>query len=91
MNNQASDYQININFMTTLGCHLCDEALQMFDDLLDTNPALFNRFEIRLVEISDNQHLIESYGIRIPVLQYEDQELGWIFSRDDLCQWLQSL
>ncbi|PHS14467.1 MAG: thioredoxin family protein [Kangiella sp.] len=82
---------MTINLMTTLGCHLCDEALQIFNDLLAENPALFKRFEIHLVEIADSEHLIESYGIRIPVLQYDEQELAWIFSMDDLSQWLQSL
>lgn len=46
------------------------------------------------VEISDDDQLIEQYGIRIPVIRKSgeksssQQELGWPFSLTELQEWL---
>ncbi len=45
---------------------------------------------IQTVEISDSEDLIETYGVRIPVLKLEgtEQELGWPFTQEELLAFL---
>ena len=83
--------EITIDLMTTSGCHLCDEAMQMFSYLLSTKPDFNNRFKLNQVEISTSDDLIEEYGIRIPVLKYLDKELAWMFTLEELETWLLEL
>lgn len=72
---------MKLYFYTTLGCHLCEEAL-----LLLRNAGLTHQFELVSVEISDDEKLMELYGIRIPVILNKDneQELCWPFDRERL-------
>lgn len=53
-------------------CHLCDEAKAI---LCETG------IEADYVDIAENDELLETYGIRIPVLKRADNgaELGWPF------------
>ena len=53
-------------------CHLCDEAKAI---LRETG------IEADYVDIADYDELLETYGIRIPVLKRTDNgaELGWPF------------
>ncbi|MFT6733464.1 MAG: glutaredoxin [Polaribacter sp.] len=80
-----------IKLMTTSSCHLCDEAFQMFHYLLNTKPVFAKQFELQLIEIANDDHMIERYGIRIPVLKLNNNELGWIFTINELSAWLESL
>ena len=74
---------------TTSGCHLCKLAEQMLDTLAAEDGCLWQP-----VEISDDDQLIERYGIRIPVVRKagkeldEPQEIGWPFSLKELQEWL---
>jgi glutaredoxin-like protein DUF836 len=78
----------NIKFMTTLGCHLCEQAWAMLEYLLNTDPDIANRVSLIKVEISEDNTLLEKYGIRIPVLVSEKGELGWPFEFEELEEWL---
>lgn len=71
---------------TTLGCHLCEQAL----DLLHEAKSNGFTFGICEVEISDSESLMAAYGVRIPVVKFEDseQELGWPFQYDDLIDFI---
>jgi glutaredoxin-related protein len=75
-----------LNLYTTLGCHLCDEAAAMVNKL----EAL--DLEMALVEISESEALLESYGVRIPVLKFQDgiTELAWPFTDKELSAFLAS-
>lgn len=66
---------------TTLGCHLCEQALSLLEALPEQAS-----FELELVDIADDDGLVERYGIRIPVIQRVDngQELGWPFDLQQL-------
>jgi len=66
-----------INLYTTLGCHLCDDALK----LLDEYSAKTSPLDIVEIEIADSDVLVDRYGIRIPVIQLPTNqlELGWPF------------
>jgi hypothetical protein len=66
---------------TTLGCHLCEQALELVEPLLSDFP-----FRFELIDIADSDELMERYGIRIPVLRRPDidKELGWPFDQQQL-------
>lgn len=70
---------------TTEGCHLCEKAEQQLEFLrqqgiVDWEP----------VEISESDELIESYGIRVPVVGEKGggREIGWPFELGQLHQWV---
>ncbi len=65
----------------TVGCHLCEDALALLQALPDDG-----RWQLREVDISDSDELLERYGIRIPVVYIEEsrQELGWPFDGEQL-------
>lgn len=52
-----------------------------------------NGVAVEVVDISDDDALVERYGVRIPVLAYVDsagrtQELGWPFQPDQLMRFI---
>lgn len=66
---------------TTSSCHLCEKA-----------TAILTRLKIREsiswleIEIAEDDALLASYGIRIPVLQHlaSGKELNWPFTEEDI-------
>ena len=72
-------------FYTTVGCHLCDLAKDLFQVTL--NPEFF---VINETDIADDDQLIERYGTRIPVLKRacNGKELGWPFDQHQLVEFL---
>jgi len=69
---------------TSVGCHLCEKAEQLLQLLLGDSYG-----ELMLVEISDSDDLVASYGLRIPVLagkaaDGEWLELGWPFDAGEI-------
>ena len=75
-----------VNLYTTLGCHLCEQALSMLEHCHQGNPV----FEICEVEISGSESLMEQYGIRIPVVRTANviDEIGWPFTLNQLQDYL---
>jgi len=69
---------INLSFYTTEGCHLCDEAKALLQQLLAQQPE---RFQVEVIDIVESDVLVEQYGTRIPVVIREgvQQGLGWPF------------
>jgi len=69
---------INLSFYTTDGCHLCEEAKDLLQQLLAQQPE---RFQVEVVDIIESNDLVEQYGTRIPVVVREgaQQDLGWPF------------
>ena len=61
---------------TTLGCHLCEQAITMLQPL-----QMKGIISISEVDIADDDELLETYGVRIPVLRRQDNnaELDWPF------------
>lgn len=41
------------------------------------------------VDIATSAVLVERYGVRIPVIELNQDELGWPFSIENLAAWLQ--
>jgi glutaredoxin len=73
---------MQVSMFTTAGCHLCEQAYELL-----LSVAADTGLEITQVEIGDDDQLVETYGIRIPVVQSEDgRELNWPFSETDIRQ-----
>ena len=51
------------------GCHLCDEARRVLDEVVRTHPFAFEE-----VDIGSNDALLREYGIRIPVVTVDGAE-----------------
>lgn len=71
---------------STLGCHLCEQALEV------VSAAGFPRTALTIIDIADNDALIERYGLRIPVVKKGEDgaELGWPFDLQQFCEWYQA-
>ncbi|WP_051207280.1 glutaredoxin family protein [Saccharospirillum impatiens] len=77
---------LNLTMYTTDGCHLCEYAETVLEDVVLTEPEL----TWKKVDIASQDDLIERYGIRIPVIRLEgaDYDVGWPFSADDVLHYL---
>ena len=65
---------------STGACHLCEQALAL------TTPLLGDDWELREVDIADDDGLMARYGLTIPVLRREDSgaELNWPFGPEQV-------
>ena len=81
------DRSADLLFFTTLGCHLCEQAEQILSSV-----AHFQRAELAVdvIDIADDEALVETYGIRIPVFKRvcDGVELGWPFGEEQLVHFL---
>lgn len=74
-----------IKLYTTSGCHLCEEAMTLLRRARNAGYAI----EVCEVEIAGSECLMETYGLRIPVVSRDDEmELGWPFSYEDLVDFI---
>ncbi|MBZ2188065.1 glutaredoxin family protein [Alcanivorax sp. JB21] len=69
--------RVDIELLTTSGCHLCEQAEALVRQAL---PGV----EIIKVDIAERDALIEQYGTLIPVLRYQGRELCWPFGLLDI-------
>jgi hypothetical protein len=51
-------------------CHLCEELVA------DAEPLIAGRARIEVVDISEDENLSRKYGLMIPLLMHEDEELS---------------
>ncbi len=59
-----------VTFYTKAGCHLCEEARDMLDDI-----AAQTTFELTEIDIRSDNELFERYRYRIPVIIIEDDTI----------------
>lgn len=64
-------------------CTLCDEALSM---LLESNAL--RGVVLTTVDVATDDDLFESFGERIPVLEYRGKSLAWPFSAEEATELL---
>lgn len=78
---------IELTFYSTDGCHLCEEAEQLLQQLLAEQPG---QYQIELIDIAGSDQLIEQYGVRIPVLLKNglEKDLGWPFDYQGLLDYV---
>jgi hypothetical protein len=83
---QAVSTSIDVTLFGAPGCHLCDEARGVV--------RVFERehlLRVTSVNAHDSFELIQSYGLRIPVLRFPDgQEMNWPFSPEDVRRAIQA-
>ena len=74
-----------VKFYTTVGCHLCEDAHLLTDQFVKQGGVI-----VEMIDIADSDELIDSYGIRIPVIQRldTDKELDWPFDKNELADFL---
>lgn len=74
---------IKISLYTTSHCHLCEQAEALL--LKFQNQTNYSK-----IEISDNNQLMDAYGMKIPVLKRLDNhiELAWPFTQNDIEKFL---
>jgi len=54
---------VQVTFYTKAGCHLCEEARDMLDDI-----AALTTYELTEIDIRGNPDIFEKYRYRIPVI-----------------------
>ncbi len=65
---------------STEGCHLCEQAHAM---LLSVGITP------QIIDIIHDDILFARYGVTIPVLRSNDDELNWPFDTEQLQHWLE--
>lgn len=87
--------------LSTTGCHLCEVALEILDDLQQQMADLaaaqnfslpeYGAFMVQLQDVADDDNLISIYGQRIPVLIFgpTKEELAWPFDIQQAYQFIQ--
>jgi thiol-disulfide isomerase/thioredoxin len=64
--------QTKVVFYTKIHCPLCDDAHKLLQDLQTEIP-----FQIQIVNIYENDTLIEKYGLMIPVVEVNGEEIDY--------------
>ena len=80
---------IRFLLLGTSGCHLCEQAEQIINDILPNNLEL----TIETIDIAEHEQWQEEYAIRIPVLYHPESknELGWPFDQTHVIQFINEL
>ncbi len=71
---------------TTSGCHLCEEAEQLLEQLLAPDW-----WQLQPVEIADSAALMAQFGTRVPVLGHGGRTLDWPFTQGQVIEFLQEV
>ena len=79
MSKAKDSAQLQVTFYTKAGCHLCEEARDMLDDI-----AAEAEYALTEVDIRSNPEIFEAYRYRIPVIIIDNKTVieGRIEFRD---------
>ena len=77
--NSQDQGPFDVTFYTKAGCHLCEEARDMLEDI-----AALTTYEFTEIDIRSNPTIFEKYRYRIPVIVINNETLfeGRIQFRD---------
>jgi glutaredoxin len=64
--------QLRVVMYTRHGCHLCDEARGMLEQLRGRFM-----FDLELIDVDQQNELAQRYGERIPVIEVGGKERMW--------------
>jgi glutaredoxin len=67
MSNLQSPAPLQVTFYTKAGCHLCDDARDMLDEI-----ATQTAYELTEIDIRRDTELFERYRYRIPVIMLNE-------------------
>lgn len=65
---------IEFTVYSRIGCHLCEDLLQQ---LLQLQQA--HNFKINEVDVDSSPQLIEQYGLQVPVVTCDDEQICHYF------------
>lgn len=85
-----SDMYTTLLLYTRDECELCDKALELFELVCIDQPEISECYEVRKVDISQDNQLEEKFGLCIPVLERTDTNelLYWPFPPSRLREFL---
>lgn len=63
---------IQIKFYTKVNCPLCDKAYQVLEELKEDLEL-----EVEMIDIYKSDELIEKYGLMIPVVEADGEEIDY--------------
>lgn len=72
-----------ITLYSTEGCHLCEMAFALTQQLHISD-------QVEIIDIAFDDELFSRYGVTIPVLSYQGNELNWPFDLEQLQVWLEN-
>ncbi|WP_082331673.1 glutaredoxin family protein [Vibrio nereis] len=70
-----------ITLYSTEGCHLCEMAFELCQQ-----AGIAEKVDI--VDIAFDDELFSRYGVTIPVLNFQGNEINWPFDLQELQHWL---
>ncbi len=70
MQNVSTPSTIAVTFYTKAGCHLCEEARELLEDIASNTP-----FTLTEIDIRSDMALYEQYRYRIPVILLNEETL----------------
>ncbi|WP_282177354.1 glutaredoxin family protein [Vibrio nereis] len=70
-----------ITLYSTEGCHLCEMAFELCQQ-----AGIAEKVDI--VDITFDDELFSRYGVTIPVLDFQGNEINWPFDLQELQHWL---
>ncbi|WP_020409452.1 glutaredoxin family protein [Hahella ganghwensis] len=84
---------IDLMLYGTLGCHLCDDAQGIINEVLEANPAIADIVFLNYADISESDKMMTLYAERIPVLgcRQSEEELNWPFDHQAFVDYLNSI
>ncbi|MCG9597431.1 glutaredoxin family protein [Vibrio sp. Isolate25] len=71
-----------ITLYSTEGCHLCEMAYDLCQQAKVSQ-------DVEIVDIAFDDELFSRYGVTIPVLNINGEELNWPFDLQELQHWLE--
>lgn len=83
--------EIKISLYSTLACHLCEQAKAMLECVDQSGLTDGFVLDIDVIDIANDAHLFEQYGLRIPVVAFAgtEKELAWPFEFGQLLEFIQ--
>jgi len=70
-----------LTLYSTEGCHLCEMAFELTEQLNISH-------QVEVIDIVFDDVLFSRYGVTIPVLKFQESELNWPFGLQELNDWL---
>ncbi|MCW8934586.1 MAG: glutaredoxin family protein [Gammaproteobacteria bacterium] len=65
---------IEFTVYSRMGCHLCEDLLQQLTQLQQTHDFIVNE-----VDVDSSPQLIEQYGLQVPVVTCNDEQICHYF------------
>jgi hypothetical protein len=81
---RENDMGSELKLYWTPACHLCEEALVILHPIINTYCLIMHQ-----IDITENDELLDRYGLRIPVLALNSLELEWPFDAEQVLTILQ--